>query len=68
MLSEDISAIPILRNEKSGLGQPRSSAEMLTCSSRKRKLEEPLKKRKLFQPGKQETGEHRGTEKSEKGF
>jgi len=55
ILPEDISSIPILRNTSSGRGRPRSSAQMLKCSPCKRKLEESLKKRKLFQPGKQET-------------
>jgi hypothetical protein len=63
ILPEDISPIPILRNKRSGQGRPRSSAEMLTCSPYKGKLEESLKKRKLFQPGKQETG---NTETSKK--
>jgi hypothetical protein len=53
--TEDISPIPILRNKRSGRGRPRNSARVLTCSPYKRKLEEYLKKRKLFQPGKQET-------------
>jgi len=52
--TEDTSPIPILRNKRSGRGQPRNSAEMLTCSPYKRKLEEYLEKRKLFQSGKQE--------------
>jgi len=56
ILPEDISPVPILRNKRSGRGRRRGSAEMLTCSPYKRKLEEFLKKRKLFQPGKQETG------------
>jgi len=54
-LPEDISPIQILRNKRSGGGRPRSSAEMLTCYPYKRKYKESLKKRKLFQPGKQET-------------
>jgi hypothetical protein len=56
ILPEDISPVPILRNKRSGRGRRRGSAERLTCSPYKRKLEESLKKRKLFQPGKQETG------------
>jgi hypothetical protein len=55
VLPEDISSKPILRNKRSGPGEPRSSAEMLTCSPYKGKFEEALRKRKLFQPGKQET-------------
>jgi hypothetical protein len=47
--------VPILRTKRSGRGRPRSSAEMLTCAPCKRKLEKSLKKRKLFQPGKQQT-------------
>jgi hypothetical protein len=54
-LPDDISPIPILRNKRSGRGRPRSSAEMLTCSPYKRKLEESLNKWKLFQPGKHES-------------
>jgi len=61
---EDISPTPILRDKRSGRGRPRNSAEMLTCSPYKRKLEKYLKKRKLFQPGKQETNRLR--KKSEK--
>jgi hypothetical protein len=62
-LPEHILPVPILRTKRSGRGRPRSSAEMLTCSPYKRKLEESLKKRKLFQRGKQETG---NTEASKK--
>jgi hypothetical protein len=55
ILPEDISPILILRNKRSGRDGPTSSAKMLTCSRYKRKLEESIKKLKLFQPGKQET-------------
>jgi hypothetical protein len=63
ILPEDISPIPIVRNKTSGRGRPRGSAKMLTCSPYKRKLEKSLKKRKLFQPGKQETGNTQASKK-----
>jgi hypothetical protein len=45
---EDISPIPILRNKRSGRRRPRSSSEMVTCSTYKRNLEGSLKKRIFF--------------------
>jgi hypothetical protein len=41
---------------------------MLTCSPYKRKLKEYLKKRKLFQPGKQETGNKEASKKVKRDY
>jgi hypothetical protein len=66
-LPEDIPPIPILRNKRSGRGRPRS-AEMQTCSPYKRKLEESIKKRKWFQPRKQETGNKEASKKVKRDY
>jgi hypothetical protein len=67
-LPEDISPIPILRNKRSVRGRPRSSAEKLTCSPYKRKLKDSLKKRKLFQPGEQGTGNKEASKKVKRDY
>jgi hypothetical protein len=67
-LHADISPKPILRNRRLGRGRPRSSAETLTCSPYKRKLKGSLKKQKLFQPGKQETGNKEASKKVKRDY
>jgi hypothetical protein len=68
ILPGDTSLIPILRNKRSGRGRLKSSAEMLTCSPYKRILENSFKKRKLFQPGKQETGNKETSKKVKRDY
>jgi hypothetical protein len=52
-------------NKRSGRGRPISSVQLSACSPHKWKLEESLKKWKLFRLGKQEKGNKKSSEKSE---